>query len=111
MTRLDIAKLQPIEAVAIYIEQDSVIVKTDMESIGVGKTAMEAVENLKDATPAVVYLDTADYLLVGEGAGAAAQEILPLLRRSVRTGIYRGGDVKEEARFLDVHGNAAKPMN
>lgn len=109
VTRLDIAKLQPIEAVAVWVEQESVILKTDMKSTGVGKTVQEALKNLKESTPAVVYLDTADYLLVGEGAEDLTQEILPLLRKSVQVGPYRGGDVKEEAKFLDVHGDLSKP--
>ena len=29
--RLDVAKLQPVEAIAIYTEQDTVIIKTDTE--------------------------------------------------------------------------------
>ena len=110
VTRLDIAKLQPIEAVAIYAEQGTIILKTDTEAVGVGKTAGEALKDLKESTPAVVYLDTADYLLIGEGAEQVAKDLLPFLRKSVKTGPYSGGDVKEEAKFLDVHGNGAKPM-
>lgn len=111
VNRLDIAKLQPVEAVAIYKENGFIVLKTDEESVGKGTSAKEALEELKQSTPAVVYLDTADYLLIGKGAKEAAEEIKAFLKKSVKIGTYQGGDVKEEARYLDVHGNAAKPSN
>ncbi len=111
VNRLDIAKLQPVEAVAIYKENGFIVLKTDEESVGKGTSAKVALEELKQSTPAVVYLDTADYLLIGEGAKEAAEEIKAFFKKSVKIGTYQGGDVKEEARYLDVHGNAAKPSN
>lgn len=108
--RLDIAKLQPVEAVAVYEEQGCIILETDEGSLGKGKTATEALENLKVSTPAVVYLDTADYLLIGENTQEAARELLPYLKRTIQTGIYRGGDVKVEAKYFAVHTDNAKPQ-
>lgn len=107
--RLDIAKLEPVEAVAVYMEAGEVVLQTDAKTTGRGATAAEALQNLKDNALSVVYLDTADYLLVGQGAEAAGEELRRYLRESVQIGTYNGGDVKEEARFLDVHGNEAKP--
>jgi len=109
--RLDIAKLEPVEAVAVYIEEGQITLQTDGESIGKGATAQEALADLKENALAVIYLDTADYLLIGEGAEGAAQDLRQHLRKSVQTGKYNGGNVKEEAKFLDVHGNAEKPEN
>ena len=109
--RLDIAKLEPVEAVAIYMEDGQVALQTDGESMGIGNTAQEALADLKENALAVIYLDTADYLLLGEGAEGAAQDLRQHLRKTVQTGKYNGGNVKEEAKYLDVHGNAAKPEN
>lgn len=109
--RLDVAKLEPVEAVAIYLEDGQVVLQTDGESIGIGNTAQEALADLKENTLAVVYLDTADYLLIGEGAEGAAQDLQQYLRESVQIGKYNGGKVKEEAEYLDIHGNAAKTEN
>ncbi|MBQ6839228.1 MAG: hypothetical protein IJO45_00870 [Oscillospiraceae bacterium] len=109
--RLDIAKLEPVEAVAIYLEDGQVVLQTDGESIGIGNTAQEALTDLKENALAVIYLDTADYLLIGEGAENAAQDLHQYLRESVQIGKYNGGKVKEEAEYLDVHGDAAKPEN
>ena len=109
--RLDIAKLEPVEAVAVYMEDGLITLQTDGENIGRGTTAREALADLKENALAVIYLDTADYLLVGEGAEVASQDLLQYLRKSVEIGKYNGGNVKEEAKYLDVHGNAAKPEN
>lgn len=107
--RLDIAKLQPVEAVAVYKEKGMIVLKTDKESVGKGVTAQQALENLKENTPAVVYLDTADYLLIGEGAENTANLIQSWLKPSVKTAKYLGGSVKEETEYLKVHGSQEKP--
>lgn len=107
--RLDIAKLEPVEAVAIYTENGQVVLETDGESVGRGATAREALEDLKKKALSVIYLDTADYLLIGDGAQSAAQELRQYLRKSAQIGSYYGGSVKDEAKYLDVHGNSAKP--
>lgn len=109
VNRLDIAKLEPVEAVAIYMEDGQVTLQTDGKSMGRGATAAEALQNLKENALAVVYLDTADYLLVGDGAQDAAQQLQEYLKNSVQIGRYSGGSVKDEAKYLDVHGNSAKP--
>lgn len=107
--RLDIAKLEPVEAVAVYMDGEEVVLQTDTETIGKGRTAPEALVDLKQNALGVIYLDTADYLLIGENAEKAAMELCKYLRPAVQTGVYCGGDVKEEATYLDVHGNAEKP--
>lgn len=109
--RLDIAKLAPVEAVAVYMEEGQITLQTDGENIGKGATAQEALADLKENALAVIYLDTADYLLIGEGAENAANDLRQYLRESVQIGKYNGGNVKEEAKYLDVHGDAEKPEN
>ena len=107
--RLDIAKLQPIEAVAMDMENGLVIITTDTDDRGAGETAQEALADMKRRASAIIYLDTAKFLLVAEEAQAYTGEIKAFLKPSVKTGIYNGGDVKEEAKYLDVHADRAKP--
>lgn len=107
--RLDVAKLLPVEAVAIYLEEGAVVLETDSEERGRGDTVQAALENLKQNATKIIYLDTARYLLVAENAQAQAQELLQYLKPSVRQGTYAGGDVKEEAKYLDAHSESAKP--
>ena len=109
VTRLDIAKLSPVEAVAVYKEYGQVVLKTDEENEGRGENVHLALADLKEKASVIIYLDTARYLLVGEGAAEEAAALQAYLKESVLVGNYAGGDVKEEAKYLDVHTDSAKP--
>lgn len=107
--RLDVGKLQPVEAVAVSVNDGQVVLETDTEDVGIGATAQEALTNLKETTPAIIYLDTANYLLVETGAEAHGEALMPDLKPAVRVATYGGGSVKEEAKYLDAHDETAKP--
>ena len=101
--RLDVAKLEPVQAVAIYKENDMVVLETDTEDKGSGKTAEEALQNMKQNTPTVIYLDTAEYLLVAEEAKWDVEALRQYLKPSVKVSAYTGDSVKEAAKYADVH--------
>ena len=102
--RVDVAKLLPIQAVAIYLEADTVVLETDTEDKGRGEDASKALDALKENTPAVVYLDTAEYLLVSEEAVSLVDELRPYLKPSVKVCVCdASGSVKNAAKYLDVH--------
>lgn len=109
LERLDVAKLEPVEAVAVYLEKGEVVLETDTESVGKGETIQQALENLKKNTPAIIYLDTAEYLLVAESAREHAEQLMEYLKKNVKTGKYAGGDVREEAKYMDAHVESALP--
>lgn len=106
--RLDVEKLQPVEAVAVYMEGGRVVLETDTQDKGMGNTALEALEDMKEKALSVIYLDTAEYLLVEEAAAVYAEALRPLLSGSVKVGEYLGGAVKEQAAYYEVHGNLPK---
>ena len=107
--RLDVAKLAPVEAIAISVDGDGVVVQTDDGHWGRGDALESALQNLRDNTPAVIYLDTARYLLLGEGAQGHQVQMQGYLKDSVYVAQYRGGDVKEEAKYLDAHRQSGRP--
>ena len=109
--RLDIAKLEPVESVAVYTHRGQIFLLTDTGAQGSGHTALQALADMKEKTAAVIYLDTARYLLIGKGAEDAAQELLTVLKPGVKQAQFRGGDVKEETRYLAAHGEKWKPEN
>ncbi len=109
--RLDVAKLQPVEAVAVYVKEGEVVLLTDTEDTGRGETAMEALADMKENTIGIIYLDTAEYLLVAPGAEAYADELLSNLKPSVKVGQYNGGNVKDEAKYMDAHDQSGRPGN
>ena len=109
LERMDVAKLLPIQAVAVYMEDGAVILETDTENKGRGDNVENALENLKEITPAVVYLDTAEFLLVSENAVSYLNELRDFLKPSVKVCVCEAvGQVKDAAKYLDVHGNLPK---
>ncbi len=104
--RVDVASLLPIESVAVYMEGDAVVLETDTEDTGRGETVSQALQNLKDVTPAVVYLDTAEYLLVSEDAVTQVDGLREYLKPSIKVCIWDAkGSVKDAAKYLSVHGD------
>lgn len=82
--RLDIANLQPVQTIAVYTEPGAVVLETDTHNIGRGATVADAVLNLERNTPGVIYLDTAEYLLVSKDAQKYVDALRGYLRPSVR---------------------------
>ena len=64
LKRVEIAKLEPVQGVWMYEEDGRIVLETDTKDKGVGTTAKEALENMKKQSSGIIYLDTAQYLLV-----------------------------------------------
>ena len=109
VNRLDVAKLEPVEAIAVTSKKGEVILKTDTGSVGVGSDAEAALDSLKKNAKGIIYLDTVRFLLIGDGANEVAMQLKPFLRGSIRFAPYRSGDVEEETRYIDAHDLAEKP--
>ena len=107
--RLEISKLEPIEAVALEVLGNDVILKTDSGRQGRGATVTDAMQNLKENTPAVVYLDTARYLLISDKAQHLQEEIKAFLKSNIEVARYYGGEVKRELEYLQSHADSEKP--
>lgn len=100
----NIGRLHPVEVVALYSENDQIIIETDTEDKGIGSTLAAALNDLHKTTDGYVYLDTAEYLLVGDGAQWAVEELRPTLRKRIKICISdEGVDLKFAAKFLSVH--------
>jgi hypothetical protein len=101
---VNISDLLPIEAVSIDVVNDNIIVETDLGNVGVGRTVSDAVKNLKDNTPAIVYLDTVKYLVVSTDANMYAEEFKKWIRSGVD--VYVGditGSVEDVLAYLKAH--------
>ena len=106
LNRVNIADLLPVEAVAVYMDGEQVVLETDTQHKGAGETAEEALAALKENTPAVVYLDTAAYLLVSADALDQVESLRPYLRSSVKVCVCQGaGRVQAAVQYLEVHGD------
>ena len=101
--RLRIADLEPVQTVAVYLDAGAVVLETDTGDLGTGATPAEALTDMKAHSPTVIYLDTAQFLLVGDGAEAHAEALRNHLHGSVRVASYNGGDLADEAKYADLH--------
>ena len=106
--RADVAKLQPVETVAVYLKGDAVVLETDTGDKGQGSTAEEALADLKERACSVIYLDTAEYLLVARDAVSQADSLRPYLKSGVKVAPYSGGDIQDETAYWEVHGELPK---
>ncbi len=102
---LEIGKLQPVEVVFVYRSEGQIVIETDTADLGFGITLTEALEDLKLTTPGIIYLDTAEYLLLGNNALDTVEQLRPILKKSVQICTADIGiDLQLAARFLPAHG-------
>ena len=109
LERTDVGKLRPVQTVAVYREEDLYTIATDTGDKGSGKTVADALKDLKQTTPAVIYLDTAQFLLAGKNTEEAVEQLRPCFRKSVEVYSFRGeADLKLVSEYLMVHGSGPK---
>lgn len=86
-----------------------VVLQTDTDDVGVGSDALAALENMKQTSPAVIYLDTAQYLLIGTEGESAAQQLRGVLKDNIRLCKTQDQiDLQSVAKYLPVHGQLPK---
>lgn len=108
LERLNVADLEPVQVVAVYREAGQVILETDTGDLGKGTDVQQALADMKAHTHTVIYLDTAEYLLVEAGAEEQARILSAKLKGGVRVAPYNGGDLQQEAKYADLHNDLPK---
>ena len=104
--RLDVAKLEPVQTVAVSVADGQINFETDTGNRGRGENVQAAIDDLEENTPGVIYLDTAQYLLITEQAAQYSQELEKYLRTTVKVSLWDGqGRVEQAAKFLAVRGD------
>lgn len=105
LKQADVAKLQPVQTVCVYYNETDYVIKTDTGAEGRGVGIIEALADLVETTPAVVYLDTADFVLLSPNAQVAIEQLRGVLKDSVELYFYEGEpDLKEVSKYLEIHG-------
>lgn len=85
------------------------VLETDTEDIGRGADALSALEDMKQTSPAVIYLDTAEYLLIAKNARNEAEQLRGVLKETVQLCVTQEKiDLQEAAKYLTVHGEFPK---
>ena len=102
--RQDVGKLHPVQVVSVYKEDRWVVMETDTEDKGYGSTAQLALQNLKDTSDGIVYLDTAEFLLLTKDTQDAAEELREALKPAVRLCLTaKPVDLPKAAKYLSTH--------
>lgn len=100
----DVGKLLPVELIGVYREGEMVVISTDVGLEGTGKTIREAIADMKETAAGIVFLDTADFLLLKNVADEEVETVKEHVKGSIR--ICNGtGDIelKEACAFLRIH--------
>lgn len=106
---MDIGKLRPVGLIQLYKENDYVFIVTDTGDSGCGQTVEAAFENLEETTSGVIFLDTADYLLLSRTANREAEALKQYLKSSIRVCIAEKNiDPVQAAEYLSTHRPAVK---
>lgn len=107
--KMDISNLEPIQAVGIHKTEDQYVITTDTQATGRGETVKHAVDSMKQKCEKIVYLDTAQYLLVSEECRAIVSEISESLKNNVKVAIWDGEeDLEKAAQYMQSHGIGVK---
>ena len=105
----NIGQLLPVQIVSVAKAGGNVILRTDFDNTGEGTTVKEALVDLKDKAAGMIYLDTAQYLLVEEELFSEIEELKEVLKPSIRICATEGVvDLTEAVAYLDVHGQLPK---
>ena len=106
---LDVGKLRPVQVVSVYIEDEWTVIETDTGDYGIGATAKQALANMKDTAAGVIYLDTAQYLLIGKDAQNEAETLRDVLKQDTRLCYVEPKiDPKSAGEFLAAHSGLPK---
>ena len=99
----DVGKLSPVQVVLVR-NSEQVVLLTDTKEQGTGEDVTSAVINMKQTSAAEVFLDTADYLLLGKESGPWVGELKPYLKGKVLAcAMEEKTDLKMVTAYLAAH--------
>ena len=100
----DVATLEPVQTVYLAADGGAITLQTDTGAKGSGKNLDAALENLHQTTSSIVFLDTAEYLLVDPKLTHLIMSMQHSLRPSCRICLVNGQpDVEQSGAFLKTH--------
>lgn len=103
-TGVEISRLEPVELVRLTVEENIVSIETDTGGRGYGQDLDSAIENLHASSSAMVFLDTAEYLLLNDEAQRYLPQLYEVLRPACQVCVANGDlDLTEAAEFLETH--------
>jgi len=106
---LRIGELIPVRVVSVQKENGWTVITTDTGNKGMGGDAQQALRNLKDTASGKIYLDTAEYLLVGKYSEDTVEMLRSEMKKSVQLcATATTADLGEAAKYLAAQGELPK---
>ena len=99
----DISKLEPVQAVYLYIENGELHIETDTGDRGSGLTLTEATDDLKGNSDSEIFLETAEFLILAPDVPIAS-DFFDHLRPGCRVCFtWQTPDLPAAAQYLSLH--------
>lgn len=99
----DVAKLEPIQTLYVYMDGAELAIETDTGAGGTGKNLTEAAAAMKANASAELFLDTAEFLLLAPDV-AITEEFHTLLRPTCKvTFTTATPDLQAASGYLTIH--------
>lgn len=99
----DIAKLEPVRAVYLYVVNGELNIETDTGDSGTGRSLPEAYANMKSKADSEIFLDTAEFLLLDPQV-VITSDFYELLRPSCKVlRSEKKPDMERISDYLAVH--------
>lgn len=100
----DVGELIPVEVIAISEAEGMITVRTDTGDQGTGEDLPAAFVDLKDSASGVIYLDTAEYVLLEPGTEGCVETAVPYLKGGTKVcAAQEGISLDAIANYLSVH--------
>ena len=100
----DVAKLQPVQLLRVSLTENGVLLETETGDLGEGQNVREALDDMKAGASANIFLETAEFLLVTDGARDLLPELTEVLRPGCAVCVAPDfADLKQVAAYLSVH--------
>ena len=100
----DVAKLEPVEVLAVSTEADRVILRTDTENEGRGNDLQSALADMRKTASAEIFLETADYLILTPDCIDLLPELTGMLRPVTNVCVSDAElDLGKAAEYFSAH--------
>lgn len=86
--RVNVADLEPVEALLLTREGEKLTLTTDTGISGTGADMAQAMEDLRENTPAVLFLDTVEYVALTEAAKEDVEDLMPQLKSRIKLFVF-----------------------
>ena len=108
----DVGKLYPVEVLIVTTTPGMITIETADGLYGTGDTVASAIENLKSTSSGIVFMDTANYLLLNNDNEELLDSLYAYVRPACQVFRFDGsGEWKGVAKYLESHSSSVTVLS